>query len=517
MSYGYQTQVDPLGRYCMYLRKSRADLEAEAFGKFETLAAHRAALEALADRLGIRIDKVFQEIASGETIKEREQMVALLHEIRNGKWDGVLVYEVERLARGDLQDQATVARTVQHSGTFVITPMKIYDPANEQDMEFIEFGFLKARSEFRTTNRRLAAGRLRFVERGNYIGAWAPYGYDLVEGKRTRTLQANDNAKYVKYIFDRYEAGDSPTDIAVALDGCKAPVPRRVDHWAPHTVRYILRNIAYKGWVGYSKRKTETELDENFEPKKVQHNNHDYPKFKGLHDGIVSEDQFDRVQKLLQLKSTPPSKSYEIAHPFAGLMYCKKCGYAMRYVTLYYTDGTPYDRAQHKIRNYCGCKSCKTDKVIDAVIEAVKSKVADFDVMEAEDTDTPLLTWESKGKSLEEAKERIEGKLRFVFQAYEDGDYTREDFLFRKAALTKEREEIVAALVNHELERPVKPDYDRMRATFHSVIDRLADPDVSGKEKNKALKQIIRRIDYWNDGERYKGDNITLDIFFLDL
>ena len=52
--------------YLMYLRKSRADLEAEARGEGETLARHRRALRELAARNGheIRRDYVFDSRAS---------------------------------------------------------------------------------------------------------------------------------------------------------------------------------------------------------------------------------------------------------------------------------------------------------------------------------------------------------------------------------------------------------------------------------------------------------------------
>ena len=43
-------------------------------------------------------------------------------------WDSVLVYEVERLARGDTLDQGIVSRAFRLSHTKIITPAKTYDP-----------------------------------------------------------------------------------------------------------------------------------------------------------------------------------------------------------------------------------------------------------------------------------------------------------------------------------------------------------------------------------------------------
>ncbi|HBR31916.1 MAG TPA: recombinase family protein, partial [Clostridiales bacterium] len=115
-------------QYCLYLRKSRADLEAEAHGEMETLARHEKALLDLAKRMSLPITQIYKEIVSGETINARPVVQQLLSEVEQGMWSGVLVMEVERLARGDTIDQGVVARAFKMAGTKIITPVKVYDP-----------------------------------------------------------------------------------------------------------------------------------------------------------------------------------------------------------------------------------------------------------------------------------------------------------------------------------------------------------------------------------------------------
>ena len=50
--------------YCMYLRKSRKDLEAEQQGSGETLARHEKRLYEFADSINIKISKIYREIVS---------------------------------------------------------------------------------------------------------------------------------------------------------------------------------------------------------------------------------------------------------------------------------------------------------------------------------------------------------------------------------------------------------------------------------------------------------------------
>ena len=91
-------------QYCIYLRKSRADAEAEARGEGETLARHEHALLGLAKSQKLAIVKIYREIVSGDSIAARPQMQQMLQDVTDKKYTGVLVMEIERLARGDTID-----------------------------------------------------------------------------------------------------------------------------------------------------------------------------------------------------------------------------------------------------------------------------------------------------------------------------------------------------------------------------------------------------------------------------
>ena len=94
-------------KYAMYLRKSRADIEMEALGEGETLAKHKTMLFNLAARHDILPSQItiYQEIVSGESIQDRPEVQRLLDDVYANKYKGVLVVEVERLARGNTKDQ----------------------------------------------------------------------------------------------------------------------------------------------------------------------------------------------------------------------------------------------------------------------------------------------------------------------------------------------------------------------------------------------------------------------------
>lgn len=191
---------------CAYLRKSRKDREAELRGE-DVLKRHHEILDNLAKQMGKKIDKVYPEVVSGESISDREEMQKLLSDVETGYWDNVFVVEVERLARGDTRDQGLVAETFKYSNTKIVTPMKTYNPSDPNDEEYFEFGLFMSRREYKTINRRLNAGRISSINEGKFVGNIPPYGYDRVkiENAKGFTLKPNDEeAKIVQLIFEKY-------------------------------------------------------------------------------------------------------------------------------------------------------------------------------------------------------------------------------------------------------------------------------------------------------------------------
>ena len=100
--------------YCMYLRKSRADKDYENLSTETILNRHEKTLTELAQKHNYDISKIFREVVSGETLSQRPQMQILLNEVENNMYDGVLVMEVERLARGNSVDQGFIAQAFKY-------------------------------------------------------------------------------------------------------------------------------------------------------------------------------------------------------------------------------------------------------------------------------------------------------------------------------------------------------------------------------------------------------------------
>ena len=212
--------------------------------------------------------------------------------------------EVERLARGDTIDQGIVSQTFMYTNTLIITPIKTYNPSNEYDQEYFEFGLFMSRREHKTIKRRMMVGRLTSVKEGKYVGSGSPYGYDRVklsDGKGY-TLKINeDEAKAVRFVFDSFLNGINGksagiTTIARELNklGYK---PRKSKSWSISTVRDMLTNVHYAGKVRWNWRKEEIKIKDGIKVKSRPRNYRNNDIYDGLHEAIIDMETFEKYKK----------------------------------------------------------------------------------------------------------------------------------------------------------------------------------------------------------------------------
>lgn len=321
--------------YCIYLRKSRADAELEAQGQGDTLARHKRTLLALAERLGLTIGAVYEEVVSGETIAARPEVQRMLSDIEKGMWAGVLVMEVERLARGDTIDQGVIAQTFKYSNTKIVTPQKIYDPGNLMDEEFFEFGLFMSRREYRAINRRLQMGRATSQKEGKFIGSVAPYGYrrKKLEKQKGYTLEIDEaEAPAVRMIFDWYTAASDWCGVSLIANQLnQLHIPTRSgSKWTTTRIIEILRNPVYNGKIRANYRTVKKHMNKG-QIRQSRERDAAATVYDGLHPAIVNDKQFALAQERLSShKGMPVRHTDRVSNPLAGLVVCGECGHKMK-------------------------------------------------------------------------------------------------------------------------------------------------------------------------------------------
>lgn len=516
--------------YLMYLRKSRADMEAEARGEGETLARHEKILIELAQKMSLNVTAIYKEIVSGETISARPKMQQLIREVEEELWEGVIVMEVERLARGDTKDQGTVAEAFKYSNTKIITPARTYDPSNEADEEYFEYGLFMSRREYKTINRRLQGGRIRSVKDGKYIASFPPYGYERVRIKRDKgyTLKViPSEADVVRLIYDLYTRGELQENgkfkrlgiylICKRLDSLHIS-PRNSDMWSTSTVSGILSNPTYTGMVRWRRRKVEKKIVNGEMIKKRPINCNDCMEVNALHEPIIDNDTFELAQSIMrEKKNLSVSQTRILLNPFAGLVYCGKCGSLM--VRL--GDNKKNNYSVLKCPNrYCDNISSPIFLIEKQLLIALQDWVDRYE-LPFRQKESPLLPAlslrESAIKNTEARITTLKKQLMSTYNFLEQGIYTTEIFLERNRCLSDQIKEVSESL------QELKEQYDRellqeqARTDFLPAVRHIIDVYDSiedAETKNTLLKNVIDRVTYVKNERNKRGDlgNINFDL-----
>lgn len=519
--------------YCMYLRKSRADLEAEAHGEGETLARHEKLLLEVAKRGPYDVTQIYREIVSGDTIAARPVMQRLLQEVGDGLWDGVLVVEVERLARGDTIDQGVVAQTFKYSGTRIITPLKVYNPEDEFDEEYFEFGLFMSRREYKTINRRLQRGRLSAAKEGKWVSGLTPYGYErvrVVGGKGWTLRPVEEEADIVRFIFRLYTSGETDKDggtvkkvgtysIALRLDKLGVTPPSGVDCWCCHTVQRILKNPVYIGKIRWNVNKSKKRVVNGT----VQVQHYVAPAGErilvdGLHPAIVDEAVFLKAQDILAQKGPPPVQSSRtINNPLAGVLICGKCG---RHIVL-----RPKATGGMLVcpNRACDNVGSKFNVVEERLLQALSLWLADYRLVWSDRLPADeKAAIDIKAQSITKAKaevERLRKQLSRTHDLLEQGVYDTDTFLERSRALSariQSTNESIAALSDELVEDEARAAARRNVVPKVEHLLELYAELPTAQAKNEMLKEVVEKVEYVRlsrSGRNGPFDNFELLLF----
>ena len=500
------------GTYAIYLRKSREDIESEKYGEGETLARHEKILITLAKKRNLNISKIYREIVSGETISERKEMQKLLKDVENEKWTGVLVVEVERLARGDTADQGRVSKAFKYSHTKIITPVKTYDPDNEFDEEYFEFGLFMSRREYKTINRRLQRGREISVSEGKFVGNTPPFGYDRAKLKDSKgyILSINqDEAPIVKEIFRLYTFESNTIGSVVKQLNNMNLKPRNSNEWTISSIKDILSNPTYIGKLTWNKRKQKKKTKDGHliisRPR-----NQDYLIYDGLHEPIIDNKTWELVQEKRKQNTPKVKHSHQIQNPLVGLVFCEKCGKPMQ--------RRPYTKASKPDALICSNSKCDNvssklyiveNKIIESLRIWLENYKVDYDVKDNSNTENSKLI-ERYIVSAKKELEKENSKLDKIYKFLEDGIYSKEEFINRSKVIKDSIVKLESKLnkYNEILNKntEIQNEKNMVIPKLQNVID-LYDKLENAEDKNILLKSIIAKITYLKTEKSIKKDS----------
>lgn len=504
----------------LYIRLSREDAAQESLSVGNQRNLLRDYVKNFTEEYTI-IDEYVDDGISG-TDDRRPAFQRLLRDIEGGRINCVMVKDLARCFR-NYADQGYFLEVFfpRHNVRFISVQLPFVDShAHPETYDSILLPIQGVINDnlCRETSQKVRAIFQMKRRNGEFIGAFAPYGYVKDPKNKNHLVPDTEAAAVVREIYHMFtECGRNKTAIARHLQACGIPAPSaykrqqglsyynphdslQQSSWTAQTVSYILHNEVYCGTLvqGRYRMKSYKVHQQVLVPRS------EWVAVPDAHAAIISPELFARAQALQQRNIRTPPQQRE-GYMFSGLLFCANCRRAMH-----------RKRAQQYVyyscRNAAASAACKghsirEDRLQQAVqiaMQQAAQKLCTPQTMQAEwakrkQKSSPKRLEVRQQERWQAERERLRRCIDALYPDWKNGEITREEYHRMKADYTTR-----LAFLTQELQRMQK-NSDRKQAedTYaQNWIMTGALPELSAGLLHACIEEILVR------------KNKEIDVFF---
>lgn len=292
-------------------RQARKGGEAEGY----SIPAQRQACIQQARLLGAVVVEEFVDAGASARSADRPQLQAMLHRLKTGDVDYVIIHKIDRLAR-NRGDDVGIMLAIHQCGTALVSVTEKVDDTPTGKMLH---GIMATFAEFYSSNLAMEArkGLQEKVRRGG-TPHYAPLGYvntqRTEDGYDVRGVAIDlERADHIRWAFATYATGDwSLSSLRDALEdrGLKSRKTKKMIGQPLNAaqVHRMLKNPYYKGYLLFKGAL-----------------------YEGNHEPLVDEVTWQRVQDVLAGRRIAGDRSWRHTHYLKGLLRCARCDGRMGY------------------------------------------------------------------------------------------------------------------------------------------------------------------------------------------
>ena len=495
-------------------------------------------------------------------VEDREILQEILQDARNKEFDILLAYMSDRIGRQE--EYSFYVAELNRLGIEVWTIKEGHlatDSHVEKLLNYIRFW--QNEGESKKTGMRVHDTMIELVKAGKFVGGKAPYGYKLVlsgelsnHGRALHKLVVvPEQADIVRQIFSyAVNQGMGYQKIAKTLTEKNIPAPN-TDIWKNGTIRSILMNPIYMGYIAYGRRKKE-----HSHCTKLDRKTWTYAKEQNPELVIVSQEVWERAQEIREARKKRIEDAKQATNdlymeqyniPFStrgrlaltGLVYCGYCGKRLKN-TGYANHWTSKRTGEEKV-SYVGRYGCPTqckprstysqdylESIVFSAVESYLENLKKIDISseleEMKSQQTKVIERELKDLDKEIKKlqadittleEKIPDAIRgdFAFSAdklsaiIKEKEQRKKEIESTKKRLKKQLEE--TSIQSEEMKEfiSVMPKWSELfqesdTQTKQMLISTLVDKIIV-KDDEITIKFKIRLEDFWDDSLLENGSS----------
>ena len=351
----------------IYARVSTVEQAEEGYSIDEQIRV----LNKFCEREGYLVyDEYVDRGISGKNISGRPAIQRLLLDAEQKKFEVVLVWKMNRLARKSL-DLMNIVEKLDSKNIAFRSYTERYE--TETSTGKLQFQLMAAIAEYERNNiaENVKMGMIARAKEGRWNGGQV-LGYDVVEipsdnrkRKDTHLVINEREANTVQLIFQMYSSGHGYKSIANYINK-KGYRTKKGKTFSLNAIKIIVTNPVYAGYIRYNVRKDWNEKRRNnINPNPIIQ--------KGEHEPIISEEVWQIAQNVYQSRSCKPNRVHDGEFPLTGIMRCPSCGAGM---VISRTTNTLKDGTK-RVLEYYVCGAWKNKGTLVCRSNGIRTEYAD--------------------------------------------------------------------------------------------------------------------------------------------
>lgn len=413
------------------------------------------------------VDTYIDDGTSGTTDKERRAFQRMVADVKAGRINCIIVKNLSRAFRNSANQGHFLEEFIPLYNTRFISLYQpridtLLDPEAVHGLEVSITGFMNEQYAYKTS----ADVRRTFKhkrENGEFIGAFAPYGYAKDPCDKNALIIDEEAAQTVRDMFNWFVAeGMSKAGIAKRLNELGVPNPTAYKRskgfhyenphaasndglWNPTTVSRMLQDTLYIGVMRQGRQRVisykvhkRTSVPEN-----------EWFIVPNAIPSIISPELFEAA-KQLHRRDTRTAPGQKEVYLFSGFVRCADCKKGMNRHTakglVYYSCRTYRDKS----KKLCTKHSIRLDALEKAMLVAIQKQielVGSLSEMVDEINSAPVVHKESNRlntmlRQREKDLEKATGLLDGLYMDWKSGDITRDQYRRMKGKLEEQVEQL---------------------------------------------------------------------------
>ena len=467
----------------VYVRLSREDgdkLESDS------IANQKEFIERYTKNIGnISIVRFYVDDGYTGTNFDRPAFKDMMEDIEKGIIDCVIVKDLSRFGRDYIEVGRYLEREFPKRHIRFIAINDGIDNLNQRyDISVPIKNIVNAQYAEDISKKVMASVTLK-QKTGQFIGAFASYGYAKDPNNKNRLVIDEPAAIVVRRIYSLFTSGTGTQTIAKILNADGIPCPSMykqmngekyhnsnkllgTSYWTYSTIRNILKSRMYIGDMVQHKCNASRY---NYDSRSVPES--EWVIVENTHEPIVTREEWETVQEMIRVKYK--STNLKSSHIFSGLIKCKECGRGMTKIAYKGVVKLACGSYKRLGPSICSRHAILMTELEDIVLNAINEHISKLCNIEAAVTKTSSFNRKGNdiGKRIALLSNNIEStkmKKMNLYSDYQDKLLTREEFVEYNSSYSKNIESMTREIQRLKSELNTSPVEETKKQWFQNLI-----------------------------------------------